>query len=176
MDQQEVMGRICKDKISGVEGLCVGVVDWMFGCRLYLLRLRMDSKEDQAKYGDHEINVPEACLEVVDPVPAIDAGFPAEEEPKFFGKICRDKVTGYVGMCIGRYWTFYAEKQYVLQGKYSRKKLRKPAPVVLDEGRVEVLESKDAIEPQEVKTEYKGGIFNIPKPEYLSLAAGSGWY
>lgn len=169
MKQEEVMGRIVKDKITLREGLCTGTIDWMFGCRSYTVQPR--SKDGKTETSDHEISIPESCVEIVDPVPAIDAGFPEEEEPKFFGKICRDKITGYEGMCIGRYWNFYAEKQYCIQAKYSKKKLRKPASMWLDEGRIEVLASKDEIAPKEVQTERKGGCIDIPLPgRYLSQA------
>ena len=164
MKQEEVLGRIIRDKVSLEEGLCTGTLDWMFGCRLFIARKRTKDSGEKDKFSDHELTIPESCVEIVDPVPAIDAGFPEEEEPKFFGKICRDKITGYEGMCIGRYWTFYAEKQYCIQGKYSKKKLRKPYPMWLDEGRIEVLESDDEISPQEVQTEHKGGCIGIPLP------------
>ena len=100
----------------------------------------------------------------IDQVPAIDAAIPEEEEPKFFGKICRDKVTGYKGMCIGRYWTYYAEKEYCLQARYNKKRSTKPSAIWIDEGRIEVLESKHAVEPEEVRTEHHGGVIDVPIP------------
>ena len=164
MKQEEVMGRIIKDKITLREGLCTGTLDWMFGCRSYIAQLRSKDQDGKENISDREISIPESCVEIVDPVPAIDAGFPEEEKPKFFGKICRDKITGYEGMCIGRYWNFYAEKQYCIQAKYSKKKLRKPASMWLDEGRIEVLTSEMEIDPKEVQTEHRGGCIDIPLP------------
>ena len=169
MKQEEVMGRIIKDKITQKEGICTGTLDWMFGCRLFIMQPRSKDKDDKEEISNHEVTVPEPCMEIVDPVPAIDAGFPEEEKPKYFGKICRDKITGYEGMCIGRCWTFYAEKQYCIQAKYSKKKLRKPAAMWLDEGRIEIIESDKAIEPEEVQSEQRGGCIDIPLPgRYLS--------
>ena len=171
MKQEEVLGRIVRNKITLKEGLCIGTLDWIFGCRIYLACPRTKNAEGDDKYDDREIQIPEPCIEIVDTTPAIDAGFPKEEEPKFFGKICRDKVTGYEGMCIGRFWTFYAEKEYCIQGKYSKKKLRKPSAMWIDEGRVEVLQSEDTIEPEEVQSEYRGGCIDIAIPgRYLSRA------
>lgn len=164
MEQQEILGRIIRDKVTNIEGICVGTVDWMFGCRSYLAKLRSEKREDDKEYLGKSIDIPEACVEIVDTVPAIDAVFPAEEAPKFFGKICRDKVTGYEGMCIGREWVFYAEKQYCLQGRYNKKKMRKPYPIWIDEGRIEVIESEDAVAPEEVQSEYKGGVADVPLP------------
>ncbi len=171
MKQEEVLGRIVRDRISLEEGLCIGTLDWMFGCRMYVAKKRIKNDEDRDKYSDNELHISEPCLEIVDTVPAIDAGFPEEEKPKFFGKICRDKITGYEGMCIGRYWNFYSDKQYCIQAKYSKKKLRKPAAMWLDEGRIEVTDSADAIEPESVQTERRGGCLDIPLPgRYLSFA------
>ena len=168
MNQQDVFGRIVKDKLSLQEGLCYGVLDWVFGCREYLVKRRSEKKETTY---DGEFRISDMCLEIVDPVPAVDAAFPEEEEAKFFGKICRDKVTGYKGMCIGRYWTFYAEKQYCLQARYNKKRSKKPYALWVDEGRIEVVESKHAIAPKEVQTEYRGGVIDVPLPgHYFSQA------
>lgn len=164
MKQEEVLGRVIRDKITLQEGVCTGTLEWIFGCRLFLAHSRIKDEETRDKFTDREISVPEPCLEVVDPVPVLDSGFPVEEKPKYFGKICRDKVTGYEGMCIGRLWTFYSEKQYCIQGKYSKKKLRKPLAMWIDEGRIEVIKSDDEIAPEEVQTEYKGGVIDIPLP------------
>ena len=164
MDQQEVLGRLCRDKVTLIEGICTGTIDWMFGCRQFIAKPRYENKEKSLEYIDKSFDIPEACLEILDSVPAIDAGFPPEEKPKYFGKICRDKVTGYEGMCIGRIWTFYSEKQYCLQAKYSKKKLRKPLSMWVDEGRIEVLESKDGVTPEDMQTERKGGVMDISLP------------
>lgn len=179
MKQEDVLGRIIKDKVTLREGLCVGTLDWMFGCRIFIAKPRMEKvdKDDEDKFGESELHIPEPCLEIVDSVPAIDAGFPSEESPKFFGKICRDKITGYEGMCIGRVWIFYSEKQYCIQGKYSKKKLRKPSAMWLDEGRIEVIESDDEIAPEEVQTEYRGGCLDIPLPgDYVPESLRMGLY
>ena len=145
---------------------------WISGiCRSYIAQSRNKDRDNKDEFSAREITIPESCVEIVDPVPAIDAGFPEEEKPRFFGKICRDKITGYEGICIGRYWNFYAEKQYCIQAKYSKKKLRKPSPMWLDEGRIEVLTSQKGIEPEEVQSERRGGCIDIPLPgRYLSKA------
>ena len=52
MKQEEVMGRIVKDKITLREGLCTGTIDWMFGCRSYTVQPRSkDGKTHKAESG-----------------------------------------------------------------------------------------------------------------------------
>ncbi len=41
MDQRDVLGRLCRDRISGAEGICIGTIDWMFGCRYCSCQPRM---------------------------------------------------------------------------------------------------------------------------------------
>ncbi len=165
MDQKNVLGRLCRDKITLEEGICVGTIDWLFGCRYYLAKKRTKNNT-QDKIAECELQIPEACLEIVDNVPVVEDKIPEEEIPKFFGEVCRDRITGYVGICIGRIWTYYSEKQYCLQGKYNKKKIKKPNPVWVDEGRIEIIESDERIPPEVVNTERKGGVSDIPLPEF----------
>lgn len=162
MKQQEILGRLCKDKISQAEGVAVGVIDWMFGCRHYILRPVLD-KDKVLDHVQDFFKTTEGCLEIVNPEPVVEVDI-TDEEPRFFGKICRDKVTGYEGMCIGRLWEVYSEKQYCLQAKYNAKKMKKAPVMWIDEGRVEVIESDLELEPKDVQSERKGGITDIKIP------------
>ena len=162
MDQNEVLGRLCQNKITLEKGVCVGVLDWMFGCRMYIVKYRTNEKVSELD--KLTIQIPEDCLEILDPVPVVNDAYLPEEEPKFFGKICRDRVTGYEGMCIGRSWAYFTEKQYCLQGKYNKKKMKRSSPEWVDEGRIEVLESANSVNPEDLKTEHKGGVEDIALP------------
>ena len=65
----------------------------------------------------------------------------------------------------------------IKRAKYSKKKLRKPSAMWLDEGRIEVIESDDEIAPEEVQTEYRGGCLDIPLPgEYVPESLRMGLY
>ena len=32
MNELDLLGKHCKDIVSGLEGICTGVVEWMYGC------------------------------------------------------------------------------------------------------------------------------------------------
>ena len=162
MKLDEVMGRLCRDKVSKAEGICVGIVDWMFGCRHYIIRPILE-KDKVLEHAHDFFKLTDGYIEVVDPQPVIETNI-VDEESLFFGKICRDKVTGYEGMCIGRLWECYSEKQYCLQGKYNKKKMKKPPMMWIDEGRVEIISSDEAMDPKDVQTERKGGVNDISIP------------
>ena len=38
MKELELLGKRCKDIVSGLEGICIGVVEWMYGCRQFVLQ------------------------------------------------------------------------------------------------------------------------------------------
>ena len=60
---------------------------------------------------------------------------PEIDKPKFIGMECVDKVTGFRGMCIGRYvWLFNCD-QYVLEFQPDEK-TRETKFNILDEGRI----------------------------------------
>ena len=166
MDQKEVMGRLCRDTVTHAKGVCIGTVDWMFGCRYYILKKRATKDKHPSYSKEQEFHVAEGCLEVIDSEPVIKADFPEEEKPKFFGKMCRDKVTGYEGICIGRLWPYYAEKQYCLQGRYDKKKMKTDMPMWVDEGRIEVLRSDRELSTEDVRTTRGGGVTDLCLPEF----------
>ena len=76
---------------------------------------------------------------------------------ELFGKLCRDKVTRFVGICTGRIEWMYGCDQYCLTPR-----VKDDEPTKLnegqwfDEGRVEVIE--EAIKLEEVKVEKNGGV------------------
>ena len=38
MQEPELLGKRCRDIVSGLEGICIGVVEWMYGCRQFVLQ------------------------------------------------------------------------------------------------------------------------------------------
>ncbi len=148
---EEILGKQCRDVITGVEGCCVGIVDWMFGCLTVLLQPKGKPKSAPDVFPAH-IGKVELCEEQ----PELSITIPSYTAPKHFGYLCRDKVSGYEGICVGRMSTFYGSDQYTLQAK-----VRKGRPVpnlTIDEGRIEVLSAEAVIEPEEVRTERPGGM------------------
>ena len=148
----DLFGKIGKDMITGFEGVIVGVTDWMFGCQSVIL---VATGKKKRRKDSESVSIKK--LEVVGDGPKLDMEIPEYEPPKYFGKICRDKVTGYTGMVIGRTWVFYSSPQYYLEAKVTK---GKPIPpIFVDEGRLEVIEDSPlAMEPEEVQSKHPGGV------------------
>lgn len=76
---------------------------------------------------------------------------------ELFGKLCKDKVTGFEGVCTGRIEWMYGCDQYCLTPKVSEdNKTKLNGGEWFDDGRVEVIEPY--IDPEEVKVDKNGGI------------------
>lgn len=44
-----IMGKTYRDIVSGFEGICTGVVEWMYGCQQYTLQPRSDVASKKEK-------------------------------------------------------------------------------------------------------------------------------
>jgi len=150
-----IMGKTYRDIVSGFEGICTGVVEWMYGCQQYTLQPRSDvasKKEKPSLFYAKQLELVDDGIS--DKVEASTYGAPA-----FFGKECVDKVTGVRGMCVGRAISLFCCSQYILEiqpedhDKSSRYEW-------LDEGRVVAAENPTReIDPQEVKGDRPGSGF-----------------
>ena len=153
MKELELLGKRCRDIVSGLEGVCVGVVEWMYGCRQFVL---VPKAEDGMKRTYSSFYF-EKQLEVLDDGITDKVEVPEYRPQEFFGKECRDKVTGVVGMCVGRaIWLFNCD-QYVLE--IQPEDMSKEARLLwLDDGRMEVTEKQEkVIEPEEIIGSRPGG-------------------
>lgn len=50
--EQEFMGKLCKDKVTGFEGICTGRIIWLYGCDQYALTPKVSS-DNPTKVGDN---------------------------------------------------------------------------------------------------------------------------
>lgn len=153
MTKMELLGKNCKDIVSGFEGICIGVVEWMYGCSQYILQ----AKAEVSNKKGFSSTFLEKQLEVVDDGIRDKVEVPSYQEQKFFGKECRDKVTGVKGICVGRtIWLFNCD-QYILE--IQPEDPSKEARVVwLDDGRVEeTKEQKHQVDPGEIQGTRSGG-------------------
>lgn len=156
MNELELFGKTCKDIVTDFEGVCVGAVEWMFGCRQYVLQ----SKSAEEKQKGNICSFHADQLDVIGDGIAGRIKLPAYDEPRFFGKECIDKVTKVKGICIGRgIWLFNAN-QYVLEippedaSKESRL-------LWVDEGRLELTgQPKREIDPADVASPRPGGVMD----------------
>lgn len=147
------LGSICRDKITKFEGVITGKITWMFGCTKYIITSQQ-LPESIKDVRNNFMGYSEGRLERVaggDESLIIESSVGRQND--FFGKKCRDKVTGFEGICIGRSEWLYSCDQYGLEPLSKKNKVA--ATEWFDEGRIEVLENY--IEPAEVKSEKSGG-------------------
>ena len=148
-------GRTYRDMVTGFEGVCTGMIEWISGCKQYILSPRAEhafKKEASSTFFEKQLEEVDAGIS--DKVEA-----PVIGEALYFGKECIDKVTRVKGMCIGRYiWLFNCD-QYVLEYQ-PKDDSRETKYNVLDEGRVElVIAPTREVKPEEVKSTRSGGVF-----------------
>ena len=145
----KLMGKCCRSIVSGYEGICTGVLEYMYGCELFRLQAK---GTETAKKPEPQFFY-EKELEVIGD--GIEAEIPKVDEPQFFGKECRDKVTGFKGVCVGRIINLFSGEQYILE--YQPEDQSKEARMVwLDEGRIEII--GEQVKKEEVKGSRPGGV------------------
>jgi len=149
-------GKRYRDIVSGFEGICTGYVEWIYGCNQFILAPRAENaskKESSSLFFEKQ-------LEYLDDGIAGKVEVPEIGKPRFIGMECVDKVTGFQGMCIGRYvWLFNCD-QYVLEFQPDEK-TRETKFNILDEGRIEIVpNSIKEIHPEEVASPRPGGILH----------------
>ena len=156
MKELELLGKRCKDIVSGLEGICIGVVEWMYGGRQFVLQPKAEGGMKR-HYSSFYF---EKQLEVLDDGVADKIEIPEYRQQEYFGKECRDKVTGVIGMCIGRaIWLFNCD-QYVLEIQ-PEDHAKDSRLLWLDDGRVEVTaEQEKSIQPEEITGTRAGGIMD----------------
>ena len=157
-----IMGKTYRDIVSGFEGICTSVVEWMYGCQQYTLQPRSDSASRKEKPSLFYAKQLELVNEgISDKIEA-----PSFNPPALFGKECVDKVTGIHGMCIGRTVSLFSGPQYILEiqpedhEKASRYEW-------MDEGRLEPAEHPTReIDPKTVQGDKPGSGF---LPDFITL-------
>lgn len=156
MNELELLGKSCKDIVTGFEGVCIGATEWMYGCRQYVLQSK--SAEENQKGS--------ICFFSADQLDVTGEGVtgriapPAYDEPRFFGRECVDKVTKVKGMCIGRVIWLFSANQYILE--IQPEDMAKESRLLwLDEGRLEPSEQpKHEIDPADVASPRPGGVMD----------------
>ena len=149
-------GKRYRDIVSGFEGICIGYVEWIYGCNQFILAPRAENaskKESSSLFFEKQ-------LEYLDDGIVDKVEIPEIDKPRFIGMECVDKVTGFQGICVGRYvWLFNCD-QYVLEFQPDEK-TRETKFNILDEGRIEIVpNSTKEIHPEEVASPRPGGILH----------------
>ena len=156
MSELKLLGKRCRDIVTGFEGICTGVTEWMYGCQQFVLQPKAEdgSKKNYWSYFF------EKQLEVIDDGISEKVEIPAYDQPKFFGKECRDKVTGAQGICIGRTVFLFNSTQYVIEIP-SEDQTKDSRLLWMDEARVEVVkDAKKEISPAEVTGARAGAVLD----------------
>ena len=156
MSEYQLLGKKCKDRITRFEGVCVAVVEWMYGCKQFILQpecTNVTKKEHTGMFYEKQLVTME-----FDGLEGIE--IPEYTEPVLFGKECMDKVTKQKGICIGRVTWLFASPQYVLE--FQPLDQDKDTKILwLDEGRVEeVPNSENCIDPEDVQGDRPGGVMD----------------
>ncbi len=152
---EELLGKRVKNKLTDLEGVCENKIIWMFGCTQYSGTV-LDS--EKIKYFIDEAQI----LEPLETKIEVPENIPLRNQEKFFGKKCRDKVSGFEGICIGRKIGIYAVDQYFLEAEVDEN--GKINDQVFDEGRLEVID--DTSISDKVVSNRPGGVsISVTKDE-----------
>ena len=82
---------------------------------------------------------------------------------KNFGKIGKDKITGFTGIIIGKADYLFGCAQYALAPQnWDKEKGSRPVTEWFDEGRIEI--TGDGIAPSDVQVEKPGAEYNSDAP------------
>ncbi len=153
--KNEYLGKHCRDKVTGAEGICTSVIEWLYGCTMIGIT---SSVTEQSRFPKYEPFV-QSRIEILDE--GVSNDFNVEfDEPDYFGKICEDKVhKNVVGICIARILMLGASEQYGIE--IQPDDLAKESHIIwIDAGRIRLSENQeDAVDPSEVAGDKTGGVF-----------------
>lgn len=158
-------GVYVRHKVDSFEGLVVGKIIWMFGCERVII-MPKEIKELYGmfdNYGTRRI-ASEKYLELTGEKSEFEQDFPKPDTGKWFGKKCRDKVTGVEGTCVACMVALFSADQYLLEW---RDEHGHTANEWFDEGRLEI--EDEVILTDEVASPKAGGsevalpVFTVPE-------------
>ena len=147
----DYLGRTVRDIVTGFEGICTAAIEWMYGCTQYNVKPKAEGgKQHSASL------VLENQLEIVDDGIRGRVDMPPFTEPELFGKVCRDKITGQTGTCVGRTVNLFNCQQYVLETTPAEQN-QDSKLLWFDDGRLDVVPGEE-VSPAEVRGSSPGGV------------------
>ena len=138
--------------VHGTEGLVVGRVIWLYGCEKMVLSPKELNLSSILPDYQVRFMASEEYLELTGEKSPYERDFPPVNTDKWFGKKCRDKVTGIKGICIACTSSLFSADQYALEWK---NKKGKSEHEWFDEGRLEII--GDGVTASEVASPRSGG-------------------
>lgn len=151
MEPKNALGRLCRDVLLNYSGICTRIDDFLYGCRTYFLQ-----KPVEKDVNEKGVSVQEVCMEIVDD--SVKGSIPINSyyPPSLLGKMVRDKITKRTGVCVARSFPFSGSPQYMFE--YVPENTDKdPVMYIVDEARLEVIDSDRAINPADVQGKLPGG-------------------
>ena len=148
-------GVFVRNVINGTEGLVVGKMFWIYGCEKVVVSPKKMSENyifGDSYYAKYIIS--EEFLELTGEPSNYEQEFVKPDIEKWFGKKCRDKVTGLEGICIACTTTLFSADQYALE---RLNKKGRPEHEWFDEGRLEII--GDGVKVKDVESSRPGGSF-----------------
>ena len=138
MNSTDYLGRTCVDIITGFKGVCIAYDECLYGCSNVVLQPVSDDPKT--------IIDPKSFLttrvRIVDESVFDGVVVPEYISPKFWGSVCKDKVTGFQGVCVERRISLFNADQYTLVASYNKDSLFSHEEyLMIDEGRIIELES-----------------------------------
>ena len=149
------MGWFVRNKIDQFEGFVIGKVYWLYGCERIILKPK--KRTENSIFGDYnnKVMISEEYLEVMpdEDNSTYQKEFIKPDVNKYFGMLCRDKVTGFEGVAIGCMATLYNSDLYALE-PLVKKNNKSQNYEWFDVGRLEILSRR--VTPEEVSDNSSG--------------------
>ncbi len=154
--QNELMGKRCRDRITGATGTIIQRIIWAYGCDKYILKTSFNAESIQ----QHSIICDAECLEILDTVIAVDESRDEMgNQNRYFCKKVRDKVSGFKGICTGRMVSLFSGDTYFIDPK-AGKKHKNLRGEWIDEARIEII--GEGVSVEDVKGDKPGGEMDFP--------------
>lgn len=145
-------GVFVKNIINGMEGFVSGRIMWLYGCEKLVVIPRNLNSNSLIPDRQPRMIVNEEYLEMTGEESPYEREFVTVNTEKWFGKRCRDKVTGIEGVCITCLSTLFSADQYELEWLDEKGKRDSDW---FDEGRLEII--SEGVDPEDVASSKPGG-------------------
>lgn len=134
------MGWFVKNRINQFEGFVIGKVYWMFGCEMLILVPKNLESRPLLELVPEKVMVYEDYLEIMpdEDNTTFEREFEKPNLDKYFGMLCRDKVSGFEGVAIGCITSLHGTDSYALEPLAKKNRITR-AHEWFDVGRLEIL-------------------------------------
>ncbi len=154
------MGWFVRNRINQFEGFVTGKVYWLYGCEKIILipKKSEDNLLGSVISSQERIMVSEEFLELLtdEDNKTYEKEFELPDIDKYFGMMCRDRVTGYEGVAIGCITSLYGTDMYALEPLASKNKKKLKDHKWFDVGRLELISRR--VSTDEVQDKKPGGV------------------